>query len=59
LDIISSNQDMRDYHDWSCRILEEICKQEEVKCVIHYHYASSESTDYRDLGKKGHEKSDW
>jgi len=44
LDIISSSQEMRDYYDWSCRELTIICKQEDVKCVVHCHYASSESS---------------
>ena len=41
LDIISSSQEMRDYYDWSCRELAIICKQEEVKCTVHCHYAAN------------------
>lgn len=52
LDIISSNQDMRDHYDWSCTVLSSICKQEDVKCVIHCHYKSSKNTDYRDSAKR-------
>jgi hypothetical protein len=52
LDIISLNQDMRDHYDWSCKVLASICKQEEIKCVLHCHYQSSESTDYRDAAKR-------
>ena len=44
LDIMSSSQDMRDYYDWSCRELASICKQEDVKCTVHCHYASTESS---------------
>lgn len=46
LDIISSSQEMRDYYDWSCRELAMICKQEEVKCTVHCHYAATESSHY-------------
>lgn len=52
LDIISSNQEIRDHYDWSCKVLAAICQQEEIKCVIHCHYVSSESTDYRDPAKR-------
>lgn len=49
LDIISSNQKMRDYYDWSCKEIAAICKQEQVKCIVHCHYAQSESSQYRGL----------
>ncbi|WP_078409091.1 TIM barrel protein [Priestia abyssalis] len=52
LDIISSNQEMRDHYDWSCNVLASICQQEGIKCVIHCHYASSESSDYQDRAKR-------
>lgn len=52
LDIISSNQDMRDHYDWSCTVLSSICKQEDIKCVIHCHYKSSENIDYRNSAKR-------
>jgi sugar phosphate isomerase/epimerase len=52
LDIISSNQKMRDHYDWSCEILASICRQEEIKCVVHCHYASSESTDFQNTVKR-------
>jgi sugar phosphate isomerase/epimerase len=48
LDIISSDKEMRDYYDWSCRELVMICQQEKVKCVVHCHYAQSESSYYND-----------
>lgn len=52
LDIISSNQDMRDHYDWSYKVLAAICKQEEIKCVIHCHYKNSECTDYSNPTKR-------
>ncbi|WP_047154752.1 TIM barrel protein [Aneurinibacillus tyrosinisolvens] len=52
LDIISSDQNMREHYDWSCEILSSICKQEKIKCVVHCHYALSESTDYHDSQKR-------
>lgn len=48
LDIISWDREMRDYYDWSCRELVMICKQQKVKCVVHCHYAQSESSHYTD-----------
>lgn len=48
LDIISSSKKMRDYYDWSCKELSAICKQENVKCVVHCHYSKSESGQYVD-----------
>lgn len=52
LDIISSNQDMRNHYAWSCRVLASICNQEDTKCVIHCHYTSSENTDYQNPVKR-------
>ncbi|TYR78925.1 sugar phosphate isomerase/epimerase [Priestia megaterium] len=52
LDIISSNEKMREHYDWSCELLASICKQEQIKCVVHCHYNSSESTDYKDKDKR-------
>ncbi|WP_087974191.1 TIM barrel protein [Oceanobacillus rekensis] len=48
IDIISSNQEIRDFYDWSSRELAAICEQEGMQCVIHCHYANSESSDYTD-----------
>lgn len=48
LDINSSSQDMRDYYVWSCKELAMICRQEGVKCIVHCHYANSESGQYTD-----------
>ena len=47
LDIISQSQEMRDYYDWSCKVLASICKQEKIKCIVHCHYVQSESSHYR------------
>lgn len=52
LDIISPSQEMRDYYDWSCKELAMICKQESIKCVVHCHYAQSESSQYMDTDSK-------
>lgn len=52
LDIISQSQVMRNYYDWSCEVLADICKQEQIKCVVHCHYAKSESGDYENQEKR-------
>lgn len=52
LDIISSSEEMRNHYDWSCKVLSIICKQEDIKCIIHCHYENSESTDYYDTTKR-------
>ncbi|WP_129728754.1 MULTISPECIES: TIM barrel protein [Bacillaceae] len=52
LDIISSNQDMRDHYNWSCKALAAICNQEDIQCVIHCHYTASENTDYQNAMKR-------
>ena len=52
LDIISSSQEMRDYYDWSCSELAAICKQENVKCIVHCHYAQSESSHYSGMAAR-------
>jgi len=52
LDIISSDPHMRDFYDWSCRILFDICKQENIKCVIHCHYMQSASSSYHEKMKR-------
>lgn len=52
LDIISSNQEMLRFYDWSCRELALICKAEKVKCVVHCHYAHSESSQFADRASR-------
>ena len=52
LDIISQNQEIRDYYDWSCKVLASICKQEKIKCIVHCHYVQSESSDYGNRAKR-------
>ena len=52
LDIISSSQRMRDFYDWSCKELAMICRQVDVKCVIHCHYAESESSSFLDKASR-------
>ncbi|WP_062051333.1 TIM barrel protein [Bacillus sp. JCM 19034] len=44
LDIISNDKERRYFYDWSSSVLARICEQMKVKCVIHCHYASSESS---------------
>lgn len=44
LDIISEDMERRFFYDWSSSVLARICEQMQVKCVIHCHYASSESS---------------
>ena len=52
LDIISQSQEMRDYYDGSCKVLADICKQEQIKCIVHCHYAKSECSDYENQEKR-------
>ncbi|QGQ48215.1 TIM barrel protein [Metabacillus sediminilitoris] len=52
LDIISSSKEMRDFYDWSSSVLASICKQEKIKCIIHCHYAKSESSKFVDQTKR-------
>lgn len=52
LDIISESKEMRDYYDWSCKVLADICKQEQIKCIVHCHYAKSESSQYHPPAKR-------
>lgn len=46
MDIISSSQEMRRFYDWSSKEIARICKQEQIKCIIHCHYSQSESSQY-------------
>nr|WP_275669643.1 TIM barrel protein [Metabacillus litoralis] len=52
LDIISTDPDMRRFYDWSCEVLADICKKENIKCVIHCHYMQSESSHLTDRNKR-------
>jgi sugar phosphate isomerase/epimerase len=52
LDIISSSQELRDFYDWSSKEIASICNQEGIKCIIHCHYAQSESSQYSGLAKR-------
>ena len=52
LDIISSSQEMLSFYDWSCKELATICKQEKVKCIVHCHYAKSESSQFVDRASR-------
>jgi sugar phosphate isomerase/epimerase len=52
LDIISSSREMVSFYDWSCKELAVICKQEKVKCIVHCHYAKSESSQYADRARR-------
>ncbi len=44
VDILSEDPDRRDYYDWSCAELGELCQRERVRCVVHAHYAHTECT---------------
>lgn len=44
LDILSKDERIQAFYHKSTRQLVEICKQEGIKCVIHAHYAGSESS---------------
>ncbi|GAE31406.1 TIM barrel protein [Alkalihalobacillus hemicellulosilyticus] len=44
LDIISNDKERRYFYDWSSSALATICEKMNVKCVIHCHYANSESS---------------
>lgn len=54
VDILSEDRERRDFYDWSCSILTQVCRQERVKCVVHAHYAGTECSelDHFRLGKK-------
>nr|WP_226670533.1 sugar phosphate isomerase/epimerase [Metabacillus litoralis] len=52
LDIISGDPNMRKFYDWSCEVLADICKKEEIKCVIHCHYMQSESSSIKEKNKR-------
>lgn len=46
MDIISSSKEMIGFYDWSSKEIARICRQEEVKCIIHCHYSQSESSQF-------------
>lgn len=48
LDIISTSQEMRQFYNWSSELLASICRQENIKCIIHCHYSDSESSSFID-----------
>lgn len=52
LDIISSNESIRSFYDWSCKLLAQICRQEDISCIIHAHYGVTEHLDVRNKGKR-------
>lgn len=52
LDIISSNQEIRDFYDWSSQELAAICEKENIKCITHTHYVLSECSVYKDKKKR-------
>ncbi|RYL89860.1 sugar phosphate isomerase/epimerase [Sporolactobacillus sp. THM7-4] len=49
LDILSTDQEILNYYQWSSERLSEICKQENIHCVVHAHYSKSESSYYTGL----------
>lgn len=52
LDIISSSPEMRQFYNWSSELIASICKQENIKCIIHCHYSDSDSSRFADKGKR-------
>lgn len=51
LDILSEDPLMRAYYERSSKKLATICKKEGIKCVIHAHYAGTESSKQVSLEK--------
>lgn len=43
LDILSDNPNVRHFYHESCELLARICAEERAKCVVHAHYARTES----------------
>ncbi len=44
LDILSEDPEVKSYYVESSRLLAQICRDEQVRCVIHAHYAKTESS---------------
>ncbi|MFP3726995.1 sugar phosphate isomerase/epimerase [Priestia filamentosa] len=51
LDILSKDPAMKEYYTWSSKVLAQLCKEEDIRCVIHCHYAGSESSEEITLEK--------
>ncbi len=49
LDIISNDDSIRRYYDESTNALIEVCREENLKMVIHAHYVETECANWRDL----------
>lgn len=43
IDIISEDKEIKEYYDWSSKVLGEICKIHDLHCVLHCSYDLSES----------------
>lgn len=44
LDILSNDPNMRDFYQYSSRLLAKISREEGIKCVVHCHYAGTSSS---------------
>jgi hypothetical protein len=44
LDILSNDEEIKAYYDWSTNILADICEQEDIYCVIHANYSGTLSS---------------
>jgi len=44
LDIISRDEEVKNYYDWSSKILGELCEIHDIHCVVHGNYADSDSS---------------
>lgn len=44
LDILSDDNDNKEFYIYSSKVLSEICRQEKVHCVIHAHYSGTVSS---------------
>lgn len=51
LDIISQDDDMVNFYNWSTDLLLRISREEKVKIIIHAHYTDTESSDASDKRK--------
>lgn len=45
LDVLTENKEVYEFYLESSRVISEICRQEEIKCVIHAHYSNSKSSE--------------
>lgn len=51
LDILSEDKEVKNYYEWSSRVLAQLCTEEDIRCIIHCHYAGTESSNHLTLEK--------